>query len=225
MRWACSVSAITLHSVLLPTRMGPSTAIYRGGSNRFAMGTKLRSAEYGLPRAFVAIGAIRFAFVPDSGRLRATGILRLAREATSPSLGQGTCRWQAATSERPLLQSNMQMLPDLHRCRGAGVATWARLSVHVADLAPLRPVVHRTDARLAPVGAHLRRRPQRSLTLQPDGGAGSARVKATFFLIGRFVEQKPESLALWSLPGTSSATTPGTIPPHLLSRRRRCGGS
>src|SRR5271166_6496799 len=48
MRWACKVSAITWHSVLLPTRIGPSTAMYRGGSKRLAMAREksLRSAEY-----------------------------------------------------------------------------------------------------------------------------------------------------------------------------------
>src|SRR5271166_2159840 len=49
------------------------------------------------------------------------------------------------------------------------------LQHHVADLTALWANLHWAAARLASAGAHLRRRPQRSVYLARDGGAGAAR--------------------------------------------------
>ena len=122
-------------------------------------------------------------------------------------------RRRRARKEPRLSSYNQYVLPELLGAVGvAGLATWAGFQT----MWPTSQVYGRTFIGLEPGS--------RQLALTYDDGPNDPytgrllevldrhQVKATFFLIGKFVHSGRTSLARWSTPDMRSAAIPGTIP-------------
>ena len=227
MRCACRVSAMTWQSVLLPTRIGPSTAIYRGGSKRFAMAAKKGyGSQHNLlarPWQWFAAGRRRkFSTGPQWHRRRPIARHRsFCRQSVVHRLSRTALKRGSRAPTRGLLRC--AAVPPLQLASmfrellsGVTLAGWRRSSPATTPCRRPRSFTAAPSSACLP-GSRL-------LALTYDDGPNDPytwrlmevldrhQVKATFFLVGASCSRSRRSRARWSPPGTPSAAIPGTIP-------------
>ena len=107
----------------------------------------------------------------------------------------------------------------------AGLATWAGFQHHVADLAALRPDLHRPAAGSRLLALTYDDGPNDPYTWRMMEVLDRHSVKATFFLLGRFVQQKPEIARALVAAGHAIGIHTWDHPNLIFASAARCAAS